>query len=273
MDARYSVVQDPENQTILPAVWQMKRKREAKSGKIKKYKARLNIDGSRMRYGEHYHETYSPVVSWNSMRMLLTLTTIHGWHTKQIDCVQAFAQAPVERTLYMSRIPAGVVLDDGADVKDQVLKIHRNIYGKEQTGWVWNKYLVTKLVKVLGFEQSKVDECVFYRGNVLYVLYTDHDSLIAGPNQDEIDKVIEELQAKENLSITVEGDPADFLGMSIERRSDGTIHLSQPHLINQILDDLRINDDRAKSKSTPVASSKLLSRHSDLPTFDNSLNY
>jgi hypothetical protein len=79
----------PDGHTILPAVWQMRRKRDARTGEIKKYKARLNIDGSRMKYGEHYNETYSPVASWNSVRMLLTMTAVHGWYTKQIDFVQA----------------------------------------------------------------------------------------------------------------------------------------------------------------------------------------
>ena len=156
----------PSHQTVLPAVWQMRRKRDAKSGKIKKYKARLNIDGSRMRKGEHSDMTYSPVASWNSVRMLLTLTALHGWHTKQIDFVQAFAQAPIEKTLYM-KIPAGVELEDGSDPKEYVLKLHRNIYGQKQAGRVWNQFLVTKLVKELGFKQSKVDECVFYRGETL----------------------------------------------------------------------------------------------------------
>jgi hypothetical protein len=31
--------------------------------------------------------------------MLLTLTVVHGWHTKQINFVQAFAQAPVEKSV------------------------------------------------------------------------------------------------------------------------------------------------------------------------------
>ncbi len=61
----------PEGQIILPAVWQMRRKRDARTGRIKKYKARLNIDGSRTRRGLHFNETYSPVASWNSVRMLL----------------------------------------------------------------------------------------------------------------------------------------------------------------------------------------------------------
>jgi hypothetical protein len=151
----------PSDQTVLPAVWQMRRKRDAKTGEIKKYKARLNIDGSRMRKGEHYDMTYSPVASWNSVRMLLTLTALHGWHTKQIDFVQAFAQAPIEKTLYM-KIPKGIDLECDSDPKDYVLKLHRNIYGQKQAGRVWNQFLVSKLVNELGFKQSKVDECVFY---------------------------------------------------------------------------------------------------------------
>jgi hypothetical protein len=261
----------PSDQIILPAVWQMRRKRDAKTGKIKKYKARLNIDGSRMKQGLHYNETYSPVASWNSVRMLLTFTAVHGWHTKQIDFVQAFAQAPVEKTLYM-KIPAGIEIEGGADPKDYVLKIHRNIYGQKQAGRVWNKFLVGKLVDELGFKQSSVDECVFYRGKTLYVLYTD-DSLLAGPDKVEIDTIIDELQSKAKLAITVEGDLADFLGVSIDRRKDGTIHMSQPHLIEQILDDLRMNDDTVNEKATPAASSKLLTRHTDSTPFDNSFNY
>jgi hypothetical protein len=261
----------PSDQTVLPAVWQMRRKRDVRTGEIKKYKARLNIDGSRMRHGEHYDKTYSPVASWNSVRMLLTLTAVHGWHTKQIDFVQAFAQAPVEKTLYM-RVPAGVTIDGNGDPRNYVLKIHRNIYGQKQAGRVWNKYLVNKLVKELGFKQSRVDECVFYRGKTLYVLYTD-DSLLAGPDAKEIQRVIDELQGKAKLAITVEGDLADFLGVNIDRRSDGSIHMSQPHLIDQILNDLRLNDESTKTRSTPAASSKLLARHPSSPDFDNSFNY
>jgi hypothetical protein len=261
----------PDGQTILPAVWQMRRKRDARTGQIKKYKARLNIDGSRMRRGVHYNETYSPVASWNSVRMLLTMTAVHGWHTKQIDFVQAFAQAPVERTLYM-KVPAGVKIEGGGDAKDYVLKIHRNIYGQKQAGRVWNKFLSNKLVNELGFKQSKVDECVYYRGKTLYVLYTD-DSLLAGPDKDEIQVIIDELQVKAKLQITVEGDLADFLGVSIERKTDGTIHMTQPHLIDQILQDLRMMDESVKMRSTPAASSKVLSRHSSSPQFDGSFNY
>ena len=124
----------------------------------------------------------------------------------------------------------------------------------------------------MGFKQSKVDECVYYRGKTLYVLYTD-DSLLAGPDKDEIQQIIEELQTKAKLAITVEGDLADFLGVNIQRKEDGTIHMTQPHLIEQILNDLRMSDKSVKPRSTAAASSKVLTRHSQSPNFDGSFNY
>ena len=114
---------------------------------------------------------------------------MHGWKTTQIDYVLAFPQAPVERDIYME-IPRGFQLaDESLNPRDYVLRLHRNVYGQKQAGRVWNKYLVNKLVNEAGFKQSKVDKCVFYRGSVMYVLYTD-DSILAGPNQEEIDDAI-----------------------------------------------------------------------------------
>ena len=91
--------------------------------------------------------------------MLLTQTALHGWHTKHLDYVLAYPQAPVERDLYI-KIPTGFEIENGKNL-DYVTKINRNIYGKKQSGRVWNQYLVNKLVNDLGFKLSKVDECVF----------------------------------------------------------------------------------------------------------------
>jgi hypothetical protein len=247
----------------------MKRKRDIRTQEVKKYKARLNIDGSRMRAGEHYDLTYAPVASWNSVRLLLALAAVHGWKTTQIDYVLAFPQAPVERDIYME-IPKGFDLK-GAPRSEYVLKIHRNIYGQKQAGRVWNKYLVDKLVNVVGFKQSKVDECVFYKGNVLYVLYTD-DSILAGPDQNEIDAVIQQIKDAK-LDVTVEGDVQDFLGVNIDRKEDGTIHFSQPHLVDKVLREMKMTKDDVKTRDTPSASSRILHRHTKSKLFDNSFNY
>jgi len=87
----------PKGTTILPSVWQMRRKREVSTGKIKKYKARLNLDGSRMKKGIDYQLTYAPVVRWSSIRLTLLLSILNEWKTIKIDYVHAYPQAPIEK--------------------------------------------------------------------------------------------------------------------------------------------------------------------------------
>ena len=124
----------PEGATVLNSVWQMKRKRDIKSRKVKKWKARLNIDGSKMIKGKHYEQNYAPVASWNSIRTMLALTAVNNWHTTQIDYVLAFPQAPVEGEFYM-KIPGGFKIDQGKS-KDFLLKLKRNHYSTKHAGWV-----------------------------------------------------------------------------------------------------------------------------------------
>ena len=205
-----------------------------------------------MIHGKHYDQSYVPVALWNSIRILLTLTAINGWHTKQLDYVAAFPQAPVRRELYM-RIPPGIDARVKGNPRDFVLKLHWNIYSQKQAGRVWNKYLVNKLIREVGFTQSKIDKCVFYHGNVMYALYTD-DSILAGPNPNKIERIISKMK-RAKLDITIEGDLDDFLGVNIERRKDGLMKLLQQHLMEQMTKDLHLTDEKVKMKSTPASSS------------------
>jgi len=104
----------------------------------------------------------------------------------------------------------------------------------------------------------------------VYLLYTD-DSILAGPDQSEIDTIIRELKDAD-LNITEEGDLEDFLGVNIERQDDGSVLLIQPHLIDSMLQDLQI-DASTKTKSTPASSSQILFCHTDSHSFDRSFDY
>jgi Reverse transcriptase (RNA-dependent DNA polymerase). len=137
---------------------------------------------------------------------------------------------------------------------------------------VWNKYLVDKLVNEVRFKQSEVDECAFYKGKVLYILYTD-DSILAGPDKDEINNKVFKMIQGNGLNITIKGDLQDFLGINIQRENDSSINLTQPHLIEQILKDLRLTDENVKVKDTPAKSSQILTVGSNTKEFNNSFNY
>ena len=260
----------PKDATILPAVWAMKRKRRIDTREVYKWKARLNIDGSKQTKGVNYWETYAPVASWSTIRLILLMAVVKGWETRQIDYVLAYTQADAETEKLYMRVPKGFEIADNDPEDPYVLRIVKNLYGQKQAGRVWNKHLVAQLTSC-GFTQSAVDECVFYHGNAIYVLYTD-DSILTGPDPGELDTIIQLMQGT-GLNLTVEGDICDFLGVNIKKKNNGTIHLTQPHLITQILKDLRLDQDNVAKKTTPAPISKVLGRHSNSPEFDGHFDY
>jgi hypothetical protein len=91
----------PEGAKVLPSVWQLRHKRDKRTGKVKKHKARCNIDGSRMKEGRYYEETYAPVAGWTSTRPELDLILLSGWYAVQLDYVLAYSQTPTIRHSFM----------------------------------------------------------------------------------------------------------------------------------------------------------------------------
>jgi hypothetical protein len=122
-----------------------------------------------------------------------------------------------------------------------------------------------------GFVQSEIDECLFYKGQCVFVLYTD-DSILAGPDIQELDEIIKAMQGT-GLKLTVEGDISDFLGVQIDRLGKSKFKLSQPHLIQDIITELRLDKGNVAVKQTTGASSRPLLRHPDSPDFDDHFDY
>ena len=259
----------PKGFRVFPGVWTLVYKRDIQTREIKKYKARLAFDGSRMREGEDYDITYAPVASWMSIRLLLTFVVAFGWHTQQVDYVAAYTQAPIDRDMYME-FPRGFTVPGGVNRKAFVLKLHRNLYGQKPAGWVWYKYLCKRLITKAGFSPSKHDECLFFRGKVMYALYID-DSLLGAPTRHELDVAIAAIKDAK-LQITLEGDLADFLGVKIERKTPNETIFTQPHLIDDILNDLGLQHAK-DGKETPAASSKILTRNNNGAYHDKSFQY
>ena len=73
--------------------------------------------------------------------------------------------------------------------------------------------------------------------------------------------------------MTEEGTLTDFLGIHMEQHANGNIELKQPHLIQQILDIMRITPKTTKVRQTPAASSIILTRHDEDVPHDESFNY
>ena len=112
----------------------MHRKRDITTNEIKKYKARLNLHCGKQEFGTNYYETYAPVVTWFSIRLLIVIGIKFGWAHRQCDFIMAYPQAPIECDMYMD-LPQGIQVSEG-DSRDSVLKLLKNIYGQKQAGRV-----------------------------------------------------------------------------------------------------------------------------------------
>ena len=91
---------------LLDMVWSMWRKRMIKTQEVYKWKAQLNVHGGQQVHGVHYWDTYTPVVTWQTVRLFLILSLILGWQSHQLNFVMAYPQAPAEMPLYMC-LPQG----------------------------------------------------------------------------------------------------------------------------------------------------------------------
>jgi len=95
----------PQGSKLLNTIWSYCRKRNP-AGDLNKYKAWICIDGFKQQYGIDYWETYAPVVSWSTVHLLITMASLHGLHSQQLDFAQAFTQPPITKDIYM-KVPQG----------------------------------------------------------------------------------------------------------------------------------------------------------------------
>ena len=259
----------PRGTKLIDMVWSMRRKRRINTQEVYKWKARLNVHGGQQEHGVHYWDTYAPVVTWQTVRLFLILSLLLGWQSRQLDFVMAYPQAPAEMPLYM-RLPQGYKRR-GMSRKTHALKLIRNVYGQKQAGRVWNQYM-DKGMKDIGFTPSAFDPCLYYRGSVLFLVYID-DCIVFGPTAGAIDQVINDLRSSpQQFTVDDQGDVGDFLGIQIKKRDDGSVHLSQPQLIDSIIKDLHLQPS-SNPKSTPAVTSTLLHKDTDGPDMVPEFHY
>ena len=167
----------------------------------------------------------------------------------------AYPQAPAEMPLYM-RLPQGYNKREGISRKTHALKLVRNVYGQKQAGRVWNKYM-DQGMKEIGFKPSAFDPCLYYRGKIIFLVYID-DCIIFGPDGWSIDAVVADLRAcSHHFTIDDQGDISDFLGIKIQKHSDGTTQLTQPQLIDSILKNLHLQSGSNSMKKPAVPTTLL----------------
>jgi len=172
-----------------------------------------------------------------------------SWETCSIDFSNAFVQAKLKEPIWI-HLPRGFRTAGPAKT---CLRLIRSQYGISEAPRLWYEHLLKALLD-LGLKQCQHDQCLFYKTNLLIVLYVD-DAGIAAPATKYIDEFISSLETK-GFTLTKEGTFSEFLGIKFTENKDaGTITLTQKGLIKKIIS--ATNLENCNPNWTPAATTAL----------------
>ena len=169
-----------------------------------------------------------------------------GWESRLIDFSLDFYQAPIDSDVYI-HLPAGFHADGEDKNETYFLKLKKNLYGTRQAAENWFDMLKTGLEDE-GFKQNKVDPCIFVRNNCIVICY-NYDCCVFSKYKETIDALLKNLS--KIFKMTYEGCVNSYLGMNVSKYPNGTITMSQPAIIDEILNSLGICDE-SKMHDTPA---------------------
>ncbi|KAJ9697292.1 hypothetical protein PVL29_009194 [Vitis rotundifolia] len=246
MNGVWDLIELPHGCKPVGCKWVFKTKRDPR-GQIERYKARLVVKGYSQREGIDFKETFSPVSTKDSFRVIMAIIAHFDLELHQMDVKTAFLNGDLDEDVYMEQ-PIGF-----AEVgkEDLVCKLNKSIYGLKQASRQW--YLkFDSIITQNGFKENTVDRCIYLRisesSYIFLVLYVD-DILLASNDFDLL------FETKHMLSTHFDmkdlGEASYVLGIKILRdRANGVLKLSQRTYIEKILK--RFNMHNCSSIRAPI---------------------
>ena len=102
-------------------------------GNVERYKARLVAKGFTQNEGIDYKETFSPISSKDSFRIIMALVAHHDLELHQMDVKTVFQNGDIEQIIYMVQ-PENFV---SGDLKSMVCKLNKFIHGLKHASRQW----------------------------------------------------------------------------------------------------------------------------------------
>jgi histone deacetylase 1/2 len=223
------------------------------------------VRGDKQVAGVDYFESYAPVVSWTTVRLLMSLSLAFNLETRQTDFSNAFAQAYLKEEVYVE-LPQG--FQPPPNSPEVVLQLVKSLYGLVQAPMCWYDHLKTALLKS-GFKECSLDPCLFIHPDMIALVYVD-DVLWFARDGTKIDAMLAKIR-QAGLDLTVEGNVQAFLGIDFTRNDqDGTIKLTQRGLIERTIKAIGLDD--CNPESTPATTEPVGSDRNGEP-FDEPWSY
>jgi transposase InsO family protein len=235
----YDLVERPRGRKVIKNRWVFDIKTDGRK------RARLVAKGFSQVEGLDYDQVFSPVVRFETVRLILAMAALEKWILTGLDVRNAYLYGELDEEIYMEQ-PEG--FPDPVN-KHHVLRLRRALYGLKQAGLAWWRALKLSMEQ-LGFISLSSDAGIFlYRKGtsfVIAVIYVD-DAIFTGPDKDLVFKL--KAQFMERWEVRDLGDVTEFLRMRITRVGD-KIHLDQTDYLKVVLQ--RCGMQNAKTATTPL---------------------
>ena len=221
---------------------------------LQRYKARLVAKGFTQVPGIDFDETFSPVFSYNSLRLVFALAAANDLTLSQWDLTSSFIQQDLDVEHMYMEIPDGVdiKMPDGGEA---ALHCKKSIYGLKQSSRLLHERM-TAFLKSEGYRQLISDQCVFTKGEgadrVIICVYVD-DILMASAKEnhhlrEEFDRKLREVF---EVSPWTRGEADWILNMKISRDWErGEVNMSQPGAIEKLAEKFGLTE--GKNPATPM---------------------
>jgi len=220
----------PQGAQLINSVWSYCHKHTV-DGHLLKYKACLCADGRQQQYGIDYFESYTSVITWSTVCLVLLLCVLINLHCWQVNFTQAFPQADINVPVFL-HMPVRWQYTNAHSNTNYCLELTKNLYSTKQAAHGWFIHLRNGLL-AKGFTQSTIDSCLFFHSDCILVVYTD-DCFIFGPSAEQVQSVICSLQ--QTFLLKDKGKVKDFVSIWVSSTpQNGTITLTQPGLIDSVL--------------------------------------
>jgi hypothetical protein len=235
----WEMVERPRGRKVIKNRWVFDVKTDGRK------KARLVAKGFSQVEGLDYDQVFSPVVRFETVRLLLAMAALENWHMTGVDVRNAYLYGKLDEEIFMEQ-PEGFKVPGE---ENKVLRLLRALYGLKQAGLVWWRALKLSMEK-LGFSSLKSDAGIFiYQGQgsfVIAIVYVD-DAIFMGPDRAlayEMKHRFMKVWETRDL-----GEVTEFLRMRITREGS-SIHIDQTAYLQVVLQ--RCGMSAAKSTATPL---------------------
>jgi len=227
MDCWDVIPRSEATKRVVPSTWACRRKRYP-DGRVKKCRSRFCVRGD-LEDDMDPWETYAPVVSSSTVRLVLIMCAVFGLTTWCMDFTNAFVHAELKKEDYFFiELPKGYDTKDGSD---SVLRLKRALYGSRKSPKLFYNALKDSYLR-RGFKQSKQDPCLFFRSDMMILCYVD-DQIVCCKDKSKAQQLLKELSAE--FTLTDEGTLADYLGIHFETKEDGSFEATQTGLVDKII--------------------------------------